>query len=126
MYTGKLWNTGDSSNNPLYIPNTTTQVTVPTTSVWHHWVMTGDGTTCRVYQDGELWGIAKTYKSISGTTLCINGWNDTTSYKNSYMIISDFRIYATCLSPQDVRDLYAVGASLSDTGVLFSNEVSEV
>ena len=40
--------------------------------------------------------------------------------------VSDYREYATALSQQDVRDLYAVGASLSDTGVLFSNEVSEV
>jgi hypothetical protein len=24
MYTGRLWNTGDGSNNPLYTPGTTT------------------------------------------------------------------------------------------------------
>ena len=40
--------------------------------------------------------------------------------------LSDFRLYYTCLSPQNISDLYAVGASLSNTGVLFSNEVSEV
>ena len=40
--------------------------------------------------------------------------------------LSDFRLYYTALSSEDVYNLYAVGASLSDTGVLFSNEVSEV
>ena len=40
--------------------------------------------------------------------------------------LSDFRLYYTTLSAEDVYNLYAVGASLSDTGVLFSNEVSEV
>ena len=49
MYTGRLWNTDDNSNNPLYEPGTTTQVTAPTVNTWHHWVMTGDGTTCKVY-----------------------------------------------------------------------------
>jgi hypothetical protein len=49
MYTGRLWNTGDGSNNPLYNPGTTTQVTAPTVNVWHHWAMIGDGTKCRVY-----------------------------------------------------------------------------
>jgi len=48
------------------------------------------------------------------------------SYSSYGGCLSDFRIYATALSPEDVRDLYAVGASLSDTGVLFSSEVSEV
>ena len=40
--------------------------------------------------------------------------------------LADFRLYYTTLSAEDVYNLYAVGASLSDTGVLFSNEVSEV
>ena len=40
--------------------------------------------------------------------------------------ISDFRAYTTALSAEDVYNLYAVGASISDTGVLFSNEVSEL
>lgn len=52
MYTGRLWNTGDGSNNPLYIPGTTIQVTAPTANVWHHYVMTGNGTKCYVYVDG--------------------------------------------------------------------------
>jgi len=62
LYNGNLWNTGDSSNNPLYKPGTTTQVSAPTANVWHHFVMTGDGTTCKVYQDGVFWAQAKTFK----------------------------------------------------------------
>lgn len=40
--------------------------------------------------------------------------------------LSDFRLYYSTLSAENVYNLYTVGASLSDTGVLFSNEVSEV
>jgi len=103
MYTGRLWNTGDGSNNPLYNPGTTTQVTAPTVNVWHHWAMTGDGTKCRVYQDGELWGEAKTYKAISGTTIYINGWNASTDYSSNNYSISDFRIYCTPLLDTDIK-----------------------
>lgn len=106
LFKGNLWNTGDSGNNPLYKPGTTTQVTSPSLNTWHHYVMVGNGTNCVVYLDGELWGQAKTYKTITGTTICFNGWDTSTSYTSSDMRISDFRIYATALSAQDIKDLY--------------------
>ena len=112
MYTGHLWNTGDSSDNPLYKPGTTTQVTNPTINVWHHWVMTGDGTTCKVYQDGELFGVAKTYKPISGTTIYINGWDASTSYSASDLRMSDFRLYATALDENAIKELYMMGGGV--------------
>lgn len=116
IYNGNLWNTGDGSNNPLYSPGTTTQVSPPTTNVWHHFVMTGDGTTCKVYKDGELWATAKTYKAISGTEIIINGWDTGTTYKYNNYYMSDFRIYATALSADDVKELYNTIASVSNNG----------
>lgn len=106
MYGGTLWNTGDSSNNPIYKPGTTTKITAPSIDVWHHYVMTGDGTTCKLYLDGELYGQAKTYKAISGTSIWINGWDSGTQYCSDNTDISDFRIYATALSASDVLELY--------------------
>lgn len=125
MYTGRLWNTGDGSDNPLYIPGTTTQVAAPTVNVWHHWVMTGDGTSCKVYQDGVYWGVAKTYKSISGTSIYINGWNNNTDYSSNNLSISDFRIYATALSAEDISDLYHTSANVDDLGNLHGFEMVE-
>lgn len=125
IFNGNLWNTGDGSNNPLYVPGTTTQVTVPTTKVWHHWVMTGDGTTCKVYQDGVLWGQAKTYKSISGTTIYINGWDAGTSYTYGDYQMSDFRIYATALSAAQVAELYNTAVSVANNGALMGYELVE-
>lgn len=126
MYTGCLWNTGDGSNNPLYNIGTTTQVTAPTKNVWHHWVMTGDGTKCYVYQDGELWAEAKTYKAISGTSIYINGWNSATDYSSNNYSISDFRIYATALSADDVKSLYQNSAYIDSSGNVYGAVHSEV
>lgn len=125
IFNGNLWNTGDGANNPLYIPGTTTQVTVPTVNVWHHWVMTGDGTTCKVYQDGVLWGQAKTYKPISGTTIYLNGWDAGTSYTYGDYQMSDFRIYATALSATQIAELYNTAVSVVNNGTLMGYELVE-
>lgn len=125
IFNGNLWNTGDSANNPLYTPGTTTQVTAPTTNEWHHFVMTGDGTSCKVYKDGVYWAIAKTYKSITGTQIYINGWDTGTSYTYSNLSMSDFRIYSTCLSAEDVLELYRVGAKLDNRSETHSYAIKE-
>lgn len=125
MYTGRLWNTGDSSSNPLYNPGTTTQVSAPSINTWHYWVMTGNGTKCYVYQDGVLWGEAKTYKAISGSTIYINGWNTSTNYSSNDLSISDFRIYCTALSPDDVLELYHTSAKIDNKQNLHTFELVE-
>ena len=119
MYGGTLWNTGDSSNNPIYKPDTTTTITAPSVNVWHHYVMTGDGTTCKLYVDGILYGQAKTYKAISGTSIYINGWDSGTSYCSDNTDISDFRIYATALLADDVKSLYQNCATIGPDGTIY-------
>ena len=100
IYNGNLWNTGDGSSNPLYQPGTTTQVSAPTTNVWHHFVMVGDGTTCKVYKDGKLWGQAKTYKSLTGTIIYFNGWANATNYT---LENTTFRFSHICYCAQRAR-----------------------
>ena len=119
MYYGYLWNTGDGTSNPIYKPNTTTQITAPSLNTWHHYVMTGDGTTCKLYLNGELYGQAKTYKSITGTSIYINGWDSGTAYCHDNMDMSDFRIYATALSADDVKSLYQNSAYIDNQGNIY-------
>lgn len=118
IYGGNLWNTGDSSNNPLYQPGTTTQVSAPSVNVWHHFAMIGDGSTCKVYKDGTLWAQAKTYKGLSGTTIYINGWDTSNTYSMSDLTMSDFRIYATALSASDVLELYNTSMIVNSDGTI--------
>ena len=80
--------------------------------------MTGNGTKCYVYLDGELWAEAKTYKAISGTSIYINGWNSATDYCSNNTDISDFRIYATALSAADVKSLYQNCVTIDPDGTI--------
>ena len=125
IYYGNLWNTGDGSNNPIYYPGTTTQVSSPAWDTWHHFVMTGDGTNCKLYVDGELYGVAKTYKAISGTQIVINGWSTDTSYSYNDLSISDFRLYSTCLSAEDIKELYQIVTRVDKLGKAYCYELQE-
>ena len=124
-YAGLYCNTGDSYDNPYYKPNTTTIISIPSVNTWHHFVMVGDGSSNKLYMDGELYGVAATYKGITGSTIVINGWDSGTSYKtNGY--ISDFRIYSTALSTEDIKELYNTSASVDKNGSMYAYEFKEV
>ena len=125
IYNGNLWNTGDGTSNPLYQPGTTTTVAAPSVNEWHHFAMVANGTKCQAYLDGELWGQAKTFKSISGTTLVFNGWDASTNYKNTDASISDFRIYATPLLDSDIKKLYNTSMSVDRANNDFIYELDE-
>ena len=123
-YDGLYCNTGDGSSNPYYKPNTTTIISIPSVNTWHHFVMVGDGSSNKLYMDGELYGVAATYKGITGSTIVINGWDSSTSYKtNGY--ISDFRIYSTALSTEDIKELYNTSASIDKNGNMYAYEFKE-
>ena len=113
------WNTGDGTNNPFGISSSTYR-----DGNWHHYAVTGDGTTVKLYIDGEFKANAKTFKGVTGTSLVLNGWDSSSSYDfNGYL--SDFRLYATCLSADQVKRLYNTPVSLSNNGTLMGYELVE-
>lgn len=119
------WNTGDGLANPFYSSGTTQLSASPyADSKWHHFTIVGNGTSVILYIDGSQKATAKTYKNITGTIIYLNGWDTSTSYKfNGRM--SDFRIYATALSSDDVKELYNVGASIDKNGNMHCYELVE-
>ena len=102
------WNTGDGSSNQFKDGSTTI---APTTvqNGWHHMVVTGDGTATKLYIDGVYRGTATTYKALTGTQIWVSGWDSGTSYTFNGSKESDFRIYATALSADDIAELYNGG-----------------
>jgi len=117
------WNTGDGSNNP--IKNGSTNVTFASyQGAWHHYVMTGDGTTGKLYIDGSLVGSATTYKPLTATVIYVCGWDSTTSYVWTGNI-ADFRIYGTALSAEDVFELYHTPAYIDNQGDIMNYSMIE-
>ncbi len=106
------WNTGDSGNNPF------AGISPITDNKFHYYTITGDGTTTKLYIDGDFKANAKTYKAITGTTLYFNGWDTSTSYKFCGCL-SDFKLFATALSADDIKRIYeeAIAFSKNATGV---------
>jgi hypothetical protein len=87
---------------------------------------TKDSRTNKLYIDGEFKGNATTYRAITGTTLIFNGWDTGTNYKFNGCL-SDFRIYATALSAEDVLALYNTPESIANNGtVITQGEFVEV
>lgn len=85
---------------------------------WYMVTLVNDGTNEMYYVNGEL---KKTIekKSMPTGTYRIGAWNSATG-QNYYGLISDFRIYGTPLSADDVKALYNTPVSISNTGAVFT------
>ena len=113
------WNTGDGNGNPFGVSASTYG-----DDKWHHFAVTGDGTTVKLYIDGIFKGNASAFKAITGTSLIFNGWDTGTSY-NFNGKLSDFRLYSTTLSADDVKELYQVSSSICNNGTVMCSDFLE-
>lgn len=111
------WNTGDGSSNQ-FKNGSTTITPASVQNAWHHMVVTGDGTSTKLYIDGVYRGTATTYKALTGTQIWISGWDSGTSYTFNGSKECDFRIYATALSASDVKSLYQNCATIDPDGTI--------
>jgi hypothetical protein len=114
------WNTGDGTSNSFNISTSTYA-----DDNWHHFVVTGDGSVTKLYIDGLFKANASAYKGVTGTTIYLNGWDSGANY-NFNGQLSDFRIYATALSAEDILALYNVGARVFKNGMMAGYELKEV
>ena len=97
---------------------------------WYHIIVTISGQTCNVYVNGQL---KKTF-SFNGSMGAIVPFNLNYLGKSNWSSdgyfngqLSDFRIYATALSADDVLELYHTPMSLANNGALLTQgELQEV
>lgn len=90
---------------------------------WYMLTIVNDGTNELYYVNGEL---VKTIekKAMPTGTYTIGSWKTNTS-QNYEGRMSDFRIYATPLSADDVKELYQVSAKIDDHGNMYGYEINE-
>ena len=104
---------------------------------WHHIAFTYDGNTIRFYIDG----VENAYYTYSSTKYPITYANNRTvigaeasgtgssSTASGYYWdgkLSDIRIYATALSPEDILALYNTSTSIDSNGNMYCSEFVEV
>jgi hypothetical protein len=87
-----------------------------------------DGNTIRRYYDGidsKDTTIAKNTGLSSPTAIRI-GYDGQSSYACTQTFLSDFRIYSTALTAEQVKELYDTSVSIDSFGNIHTREVVEI
>lgn len=118
---------GFFNGSSFIVKANTSQVTYPMSSLkigeWNHIVLVKNSIIEVYINSKKLTANTSTnYWTHSTQTLEI-GARSTGSYFNGFL--SDFRVYATILSDNDIKELYNVKASIDKKGNLFCGEVVE-
>ena len=101
---------------------------LPTANEWHHYTITYDGQTGKVYKDGvqsstASFSAAKTLDSFIGVIIGFSKAGGVWRSNQSYF--SDFRIYATALTAEQVAELYHTSATIDNKGNIYARELVE-
>lgn len=115
----------DVNGNNVKIANV---VSLFTTNEWHHYAFTFDGQNVKVYKDGEL----QQTQSFNSTTRLASfkkiylGYSAAGgSYRKSSGKWSDFRVYTTALSAEDIKDLAKTSVSIDNAHNIYGHELIE-
>ena len=95
---------------------------------WHQFFGTYDGTSLKTYIDGNLVNTTTiTAALLVRNNLTIGGrYNGSgfSDYFNGYL--SDFRLYATVLTADQIKELYQSSASIDKNGNMYAYEYNEI
>lgn len=119
------WNTTDGSSNPFQKDGSNVGFTTYN-GAWHHYAVTGNGSTTTLYIDGAVKGTAKTYRPLTGSQIVLSGWSTTDNNYRWNGQLSDYRIYATCLSAQDIKDLFNAPIEIDNAGNIYALDYNEI
>lgn len=127
--------TGTSSNTYKYCDSTKTLTQLQ--GAWHHIACTYDGMKAQMYIDGALerevthYSVATPvyYNNSNAVFLCGEAGSNATTPATTYTVatsVSDFRMYATCLSADDIKELYSIPIQIDKSGKLYCGNLVEV
>ena len=101
-----------------------------TLNSWQHVAIVYDGTTIKYYVNAAL-AHSITYGS-NGTCTLGNIYLGNSMYsthpasETDDSAMSDFRLYGTALSATDIKELYATGAAIDNTGIVHAGSFEEI
>ena len=132
---GMCFATGVGTTSNSYLTAVSNIACSSLSAGWHMFTGTFDGYTNKIYIDGVLRGSGTTlstktpiyYNSSNGIFIGAEAATSATTPGGSYFNgkMSDFRIYGTALSTDDIQELYKNAASVFKTGVVSTYEFSE-
>ena len=91
---------------------------------WYMVTMVRDGTNELYYVNGELKKTIEA-KAMPTGTYRLGAWNSNTG-QNYFGEMSDFRIYATALSAEDIKELYNTSKLVDSQGNKLAREVNSL
>lgn len=92
---------------------------------WNHCVFVHSDADCKIYLNGEYIATGTAKASNPTGNYFVGAWN-TATQQNFDGLMSDFRIYATALSADDVKSLYQNSAYIDSSGNVYGAVHSEV
>lgn len=97
-----------------------------TNNVWQHIVLVNDTTNSllKLYVDAEYVGQVTTDGTVYVSDILNIGGRENNAQYNGMM--SDFRIYTTALSLDDIKELYNTSAFITNNGTLCPYEIDEI
>ena len=127
--------TGTSSNTYKSVKDSTALSSL--SSGWHMFTGTYDGKNIKIYVDGQLKETNTAYSTKtpifynSTNTIFVGAEANTSAVtpESSYRFVgklSDFRIYGTALSDEDILELYQSGGVIDNNGNVYTGEFIEV
>lgn len=114
-------------NGTRYADNCSTKTGL--NGAWHMLTLTYDGSIIKRYFDGVMeksTTVSMTSGLSSPTALVIGRNGPSSTYACKEASLSDFRIYATALSQEDILDLYHTPASIDNQGNIYARELVEI
>lgn len=95
---------------------------------WHHYAVTYDGRYARMYKDGIETASVDMGSNVALGDMCgiVLGFSKAGGvWRNNQSKYSDFRLYSTCLSIDDIKELYQTSANIDKNGNFYAYELKE-
>ena len=134
---GISWTVGTGASSNTYKNCVSTKTRAQLIGAWHHIACTYDGLKGQMYIDGVLdkettfYSTATPiyYHGSNAVFLCGESGSNASTPATTYAVLTsvcDFRMYATILSADDIKELYQIPVQIDKSGKIYCNQLVEV